>query len=171
MEIWKDIPEYEGHYQVSNLGRVKSLERIAFSDSGRKRNLSERIIKQQKNIKNGYFFVGLYKNGIRLIKKTHQLVAISFLNHKPVGHKIVVDHIDNDKSNNTLSNLQLISNRQNSTKDRLNGTSKHIGVHYCNKLQRWVSRILINKKSIYLGSFNNEYEASKAYKNKLKSIK
>ena len=100
IEVWKNIPEFES-YQVSNLGNVKSLK------YGK-----ERMLKQSTNGV-GYYQIGIYGNKKRIQKTVNQTMAIAFLSHKPCGHKIVVDHIDNNKLNNKLYNLQLITHREN----------------------------------------------------------
>lgn len=112
MEEWRDIPNYEGKYQVSNLGRVKSLTRIVNFGS-QKRTTKGQILKHQKN-KKGYKIVFLSRKCFYV----HQLVAIVFLNHTPDGFNTTVDHIDFDKSNNCVSNLRLISHKENSARTR-----------------------------------------------------
>ena len=91
-EIWKDKKNYEGHYQVSNCGRVKSIK---FG--------KERILKLIKN-KDGYLYVNLYKNNIKKKYKVHRLVAEAFIpnpnNYKEVNHK------DECKTNNVVTNLE-----------------------------------------------------------------
>jgi len=151
-EIWKDVKNYEGHYQVSNLGNVKSLK------CGR-----EKILKPSL-ANTGYYRVCL-TSGVVFI---HKLVAISFLNHNPNGHQLVVDHIDNNPLNNKLENLQLISHRENCIKDR---KSKYLtGVSKVSKSNKFRARIVINGKQKYLGCFTNELEASNAYQKELKKV-
>lgn len=104
-EIWKDVVGYEGLYQVSNLGRVKSLY---FG--------KEKILKMF-NCTNGYLFVNLYKDKKPNPCLIHRLVYESFNNIKSC-RKFVIDHIDNDKCNNKLCNLQYVTNRYNSSKDK-----------------------------------------------------
>jgi hypothetical protein len=168
-EIWKDIPNYEGLYQVSNLGRVRSLDKIKIH------NISgNEFLKKGKILKGcvdyaGYKHVVLYSNKKSKTTKIHKLVSIVFLNHKPCGHKLVVDHINANKLDNRLCNLQLISQRKNSTKEN-RGVSKYIGVDYLKKRGKWRSRICINGKEKYLGLFNNEYDAYLAYKKELLKI-
>jgi hypothetical protein len=164
-EIFKDIPTYEGIYQVSNLGRVKSLERYV-NDKGGLRFQKERVLKPAINSR-GYYIVVLTKNGKMKTFKLHMLLAIVFLNHNPDGTtKIVVDHINNNPLDNRLENLQLISHRENISKSK-KGTSKYTGVYFNNKLKKWQSQITINYKNIYLGIFENEYEARLAYQKAL----
>lgn len=170
-EIWKDIPGYEGLYQVSNLGNVKSLPRKICNYQGFHIS-KERILKPGKNSK-GYLSVVLSdnKNNIIKSKKVHQLVAMAFLNHKPDGSlKKVIDHINNNKSDNKLHNLQIITNRENCSKDVKNKTSKYTGVSWEKRRKKWVVRIKINKKYLHLGYFDNEIEAHICYQNKLKDI-
>jgi hypothetical protein len=168
-EIFKDIPEYEGFYQVSNLGNVKSLERIAIRLKKGNYIVKEKILKHIK-CANGYYDVVLCKNKQRKMIKVHQLVAMAFLNHKPNRHKIVVDHIDNNPLNNRLENLQLISARENTSKDRKNGSSQYIGVSWIKRYNKWKAEIRINGKQKYLGRFANELKASEAYQNALKNL-
>ena len=152
--IYKDIPGYEGLYQVSNFGTVMSFKQYK----------EGKILKANKN-SGGYLSVGLNKDGKKKTFNIHQLVAISFLNHKPDGtQKIVVDHIDNNYLNNRLDNLQLISQRENSSKDKKNCSSKFTGVHWNKKENKWQVRILIDGKRKHLGYFEDEQEAALAYK-------
>ena len=168
-EIWKDIPNYEGLYQVSNLGRVKSLDRkVKHSVTGLLVNRKGKIIKNNKS--SSYYRCVLSACNNRKTYLVHQLVAMAFLGHKIDGHKIVVDHIDNDKTNNNVKNLQLISSRLNSSKDIKNKTSKYIGVCWHKRDEVWVSQIIINGKKHFLGAFNSEVEASNMYQSKLKTI-
>jgi hypothetical protein len=168
-EIWKDVIDYEGHYKVSNLGRVKSLSREVFKKGKYPFICKERILKLGMD-KKGYYQVNLCKNGKVKTYKPHKLVAINFLSHKPCGMKIVVDHINNDRLDNRVQNLQLITNRENSSKDRINGTSKYVGVCWCKIKKKWVTRFKINGKNYHLGYFTDELEASEAYQNKLKEV-
>ena len=156
-EIWKDIPEYEKLYQASNLGNIKSL-------------ISNIILKPNND---GYnrLYVVLYKNKSKSSKKVHQLVAMAFLNHKPCGFNLVVDHIDNYPFNNKVENLQLISLRENSSKDKKGYSSKYVGVTWHKRDEKWTSSILIDGKRKYLGYFDKEIDAHNAYKNQLESLK
>ena len=150
MEIWKDIIGYEGYYQVSNLGNVKCLERRVVKRNG------FRLIKEKKKalIKNsrGYIVCRLSKEGINITRPVHLLVAEAFLNHKSDrSGKIVVDHIDNNKNNNTVSNLQIITHRENNTKDRKN-KSGYTGVSNYGK--KWRATCQKQNKFYHLGMFN-----------------
>jgi hypothetical protein len=156
-EIWKDIPNYEGKYQVSNLGNVRLLKNDNF------KLLSLHIMN------NGYYAVNLRNDIKQKIYTNHSLVAMAFLGHKPNGHKIVVDHIDNNKLNNTVENLQLITNRENISRQKAK-TSKYTGVSWCKRKNKWKAQITINKKTLNLGRYKCELKAHLAYKKMLKSI-
>ena len=163
-EIWKDIPDYEGIYQASNLGNVRSF------NNRWKLKGKPRLLKMCINDR-GYMVVGLLNNGKQKTFKVHILIAMTFLNHKPDKTlNIVVDHIDCNKKNNSVSNLQLITNRQNLSKDKKNGTSKYVGVSWHKPLNKWVSFIYINKKRYNLGYYNCELAAAQAYQNKLQQL-
>jgi hypothetical protein len=168
-EIWKDITGYEGIYQISNMGRVYSLPKDWIGGSGGKRFHNGKLLKEQEN-RGGYLYVNLYKNSKLKKYKTHQIVAMMFLNHIPCGYNLVVDHINNVKTDNRLSNLQLLSNRDNIHKSLKSHSSKYIGTHYNKNRSRWVSQIYINGKIKHLGSFDCELKAHLAYKQAIKEI-
>lgn len=167
-EKWIDIPNYEGVYKISNLGNVKSLGR--FVKSGNGYNTKDRILKRCKN-KKGYFYVVLCVNSKTKSCAVHSLMAISFLNHKPDGtHKTIVDHIDNNSLNNKLENLQLISQRDNCSKDKKEKSSKYIGVCWDKQMRKWRSNINIDGSLKFLGLFDNELDASNCYQEYLKAF-
>jgi len=170
-EIWKPIPNYEGLYEVSNLGNVKSLSRKWVSGNGGKRSRDEIIMKPFVTGKfRNYYTLELSKDGIKKTFKVHQLVAIAFLNHTPNKYDgLLVDHIDGNKLNNHLSNLQLVTNRKNSSKDRKNKTSKFTGVSWHKQSNKWLAQVRKNNKVEYLGVFEKEEEAAIAYLNSLQA--
>ena len=96
MEVWKDIKGYEGHYQVSDMGNVRSLKR-------------------NKNLKpspsnHGYLLVDLYKDGKRKMCKVHRLVAQTFIPNPE--NKPTVDHINTIKTDNRVSNLRWFTRKE-----------------------------------------------------------
>jgi len=95
-EIWKDIKGYEGYYQVSNIGRVKTVK-------------TETI--KKPHISNKYFSVGLSKCGIHKIYRIHRLVAEAFIKNK--YNKSTINHIDGDNFNNRIENLEWMTLREN----------------------------------------------------------
>ena len=97
-EVWRDIPEYEGLYQVSNYGNVKSLARNNCNVC-----LKDRILKYSKNHQ-GYKQVALFKKSKQKSFKIHKLVALAFIpnpNNYPC-----INHIDGNKQNNCVDNLE-----------------------------------------------------------------
>ncbi len=158
MEIYKDVIGYEGIYKVSNLGNVKSFK---FG--------KEKQIKLYKNT-NGYLRVNLRINGIQKTRIVHQLVAESFLNHKRCGFELVINHIDLDKTNNNLQNLEIVTQRENANFKHIKSSSSYVGVSWNKKSNKWISRIRINSKSKYLGLFIDELEASEAYQKALREL-
>lgn len=102
-EEWRDIQGYEGLYQVSNLGRVKSLDKTIVMADGRNRHQKEKILKLQIN-KYGYYVITLWNNKVSKQVKVHRLVAIAFI---PNPENLPqVNHIDEDKLNNKTGNLE-----------------------------------------------------------------
>lgn len=110
-EIWKDVVGYEGYYQVSNLGRVKSLSRhciVGWADFMSK----EKILKQSVN-NGGYKYVWLHKDGYKKIFKIHRLVAIAFLEN-PHNYRCI-NHKDENRQNNVVDNLEWCNHSYNNS--------------------------------------------------------
>lgn len=110
MEIWKDIKNYEGLYQVSNLGNVRSLDHYA--SNGKKNILYKgRILKQTKHKKTGYLLATLCKNNKHKSILVHRLVAEVFINNK---NKLpCINHKDENKENNCVTNLEWCTHKYN----------------------------------------------------------
>ena len=106
MEIWKDIKNYEGRYQISNYGKVKSLARWI----GNQRYVKEKILVLNKDRK-GYLRVGLSKNGKCLTRRIHRLVAQAFIPN-PLNLP-QVNHLDGRKNNNYVNNLEWVNSQTN----------------------------------------------------------
>jgi len=168
-EVFKTIPGYEGIYEISSLGRVRSLPRLVKCKNEKFRLTIDKILRQRIN-KKGYFSILLNKNNISKMYLTHQLVGISFLNHTLENSKIVINHKNFIRSDNRLENLETISQRENANKKHLKSISKYVGVHLDKKSNKWHSKILIDKNRVYLGSFDNEIDAHLAYENKLNTL-
>ena len=161
MEVWKTIRGFE-NYKISNYGNVKSLERMSFI--GRK--VKERILKQNTGL-DGYSQVSLFINGKCNTLKIHKLVAISFLNHKPDGYNSVVNHLDFNRLNNNINNLEITTQRKNTNKKHFKSTSRYTGVCWDKSVGKWKSQILINKVKKNIGHFDNEIDAHNAYQKEL----
>jgi len=167
-EKWVVINGYDD-YQVSSFGRVKSLSRnvwngLVFYTT------KDRILKLGKQGA-GYFQVNLYKDKTRKTRTVHQLVAESFLNHVPNGMKLVVNHINLDKTDNNVNNLEIVTNRENSNRKHIKSSSKYTGVSWKKQTNKWGANIHINGKCKSLGYYHSEELASEAYQEALKLIK
>tara|TARA_R110000744_G_scaffold362693_1_gene470803 strand:+ start:152 stop:658 length:507 start_codon:yes stop_codon:yes gene_type:complete len=161
-EVFKDIPNYEGIYKISNLGNIISLK------FNKTLNFKLGV---KSNTNNSYLNVNLRLNNKKRCYGVHQLVAMAFLNHKVSGHKLVINHIDFNKRNNNLNNLEIVTSRENSNLKHIKSSSKYVGVSWCNTRKKWCSNIRIKGNLINLGRFNNELDASNAYQKKLFDIK
>lgn len=102
-EVWKDITGYEGHYQVSSHGVIKSMPRMRKSKGSSFAPLCGRILKQ-KTSKSGYKCLHLTANEKHCHPSVHRLVALAFIDNPE--NKPTVNHIDGDKTNNKMSNLE-----------------------------------------------------------------
>ena len=105
-EIWKDIPNFEGCYQISNLGRIRSLPRQTNNQFGKK----EKILKL-KLTRNGYYQIGLRKQSIVKWYLVHRLVYEAF--NGTIPENMQVNHINEIKTDNRLSNLNLMTCKEN----------------------------------------------------------
>jgi len=162
-EKWKDITGYEGSYLASDLGRVKSLDRKSNRKNGSLANIKGQIMKQTIGEK-GYLHVGLTLNSKMKIIKTHQLVAMAFLGHIPCGYDIVVDHIvEENYLDNRLCNIQVITQRRNTNKNREHKNGRRVGATFYKSNKTWVSKIYFKGDDIYLGSYKTMDEACDAY--------
>jgi len=110
MEIWKDITGYEGIYQISNYGNVKSNDRYVTRKNNTKALSKGKILKPLKN-KAGYLFVCLYKENKSKFHYIHRLVAIEFIPN-PYS-KETVNHINPIKTNNNFENLEWSTQSEN----------------------------------------------------------
>lgn len=108
-EIWKDITGYEGHYQVSNLGSVRSMNKIAKGKNNSSKFFKGRIL--QPSLSEGYLSVGLCKNGKQSTIRVHRLVAKTFIPNPE--NKRTVNHIDENKLNNNVENLEWATDKEN----------------------------------------------------------
>lgn len=102
-EIWRDIKNYEGRYQVSDQGRVKSLERTFIDKNGRKQIIKERVLRPGIS-RGGYLRVRLYAYGKSKTLSVHRLVCETF--HKNPDNKSQVNHINEIKTDNRACNLE-----------------------------------------------------------------
>ncbi len=121
-ENWKDIKGYEQSYQVSNLGRVKSLSRTIMKSNNTIMYVKERILKTRRH-NNGYYMVTLYKNQTPKLCTIHRLVAKAFIDNPE--NKSTVNHLDGDKLNNHVDNLEWCTQQENITHSNRPGLTKN----------------------------------------------
>jgi len=158
-EIWKDIIGYEG-YQASNFGRIKSLAKTRLNGGSYKESVMTPGLDTD-----GYLQVLVYVGGKRFCRKVHKLVLLAF-KENPNNHP-VINHIDGNRQNNHVSNLEWCTVRHNTThafRKRLLPT----GVHVSGKNFR--SIINIAGKNVSLGSFTDIQGASDAYQKALTKL-
>ena len=171
-EIWKDIPGYEGLYQVSSLGRIKNV----------RKTLRDHKLLIPKVNAYGYYYTNLSKEGILKTIRIHRVVAECFVEN--INNKKTVNHIDGNKLNNDSSNLEWLTSQENTQhalenglcskkliKSRLNrsknGENNTVGVVYNKGACKWIGYIWINGKYNHLGCFDSEKDAIDARKSAL----
>lgn len=113
-EVWLDVEGYEGYYEVSNKGRVRSLDRIIYKQNGHGENTYPFLLKGRvmgQGERNGYCYVNLCVDDRRVKKYVHRLVAEVFIGNP--FKKRQVNHIDGDKKNNAVENLEWCTAREN----------------------------------------------------------
>jgi len=162
----KQVKGYEELYSVSNYGYVISEAKQWASGKNNKRicKKSATILKLHPNL-GGYLIVLLHKGGKIKGINLSCLVYDHFGIGKRNGMDINVDHKDENKLNNRIDNLQLLTMRENTSKrsKRKPKSSKYTGVCFHKRDKVWSASIFINKKQKYLGTFNSEYNAHLSY--------
>lgn len=121
LEEWREIPGYEGYYEVSSLGRVRSIDRWVTYSNGRKQFYEGKLLKQDAD-KKGRFTVGLNKKGKPSTKRVHILVALAFIGPRPDG--MVICHCNGNNKDNRLINIRYDTQSEN-TIDKYRHGNKH----------------------------------------------
>lgn len=153
MDIFEDIKNFEGHYQINKNGEIYSVKR--------------KIIMKQQQDKDNYFRIKLSKNNKKQFPHIHRLLAIQFIPN-PNNYPLV-DHIDKNKQNNKLNNLRWIDYSGNSRNiERKTKLGLPTGVYISKK--KYAVNIRKNGKLTYIGSYNTIEEASKSYQNEYKKL-
>lgn len=119
-ETWKDIKDYSG-YQVSNLGRVRTYNKTTFTSKHGERHWKNRILKPKGQTYETGYRVTLWKNGKPKDMLVARLVAFTFYDEDINNHKLTVDHIDGNRFNNNINNLELVSLKENIKRGYKNG--------------------------------------------------
>lgn len=174
-EIWKDIPRYEG-YQASNLGRIRTHNKITYTKLHGERHWKDRILKfKGKNPKIGYR-VDLWKDGIAITCLVHRLVATTFLEDL-IETKMTVNHKNGNRLDNRVENLEWLSLKDNikygfeneqfpqinislkkkSTSEIFNFRSNALASSFLKRNHSYIHHCIKNNRKIY-DSNGNEYE-------------
>ena len=138
-EVWKDIPNYEGLYQVSDLGRVKSLPKKWIGGKGAKRSHNGKILKSGRNEK-GYLSVVFYRYNTKITRKVHRLVLLAFIGES----NLQCNHKNGIKDDNKLENLEYCTRSENMKHAFRLGLSKGrkgIDHHMCKLTEKEVFEI------------------------------
>jgi hypothetical protein len=161
IENWKDIVGFEGQYQVSDQGRIKSLYRTGFKSNGHRFVVKEIIRKPVPNTKNGYLEVIFPQTRkAYFIFKIHRLVAQAFIG----ASELHVNHKNGDVTDNRAENLEYVTNLENMNhryRDLRN--EKNYGVYWHKKNKKWISQIKVDQHRVYLGCFEDKEEAYDVY--------
>lgn len=160
-EVWKDIEGYNGDYQVSDLGRIKSVYRL-ITRNGVHRQRKERIFLPHS--KKGYLHVRLIKDGEYKNYRVHRLVMAAFKGES----KLTIDHINGVKWDNRLENLRYCTNRQNNVFHQIKSGKNLTGAYKIKN--RWSSIISFKRKPIYLGCYKTAEEAHQRYLEESKKL-
>jgi len=155
IELWEPVTGFDKYF-ISNKGRIKSYK------TGK-----ENILNPEKS---KYKTVTLRKDNIKCTKSIHRLVAEHFINNDLTKSNMVVDHKFGNVEDNSLENLQIISQRANTLKGNMLNKSGHVGVSWRENRKSWRVRILYNKKRVTLGSFKNKEDAIELHKQFFKDI-
>ena len=150
IEVFRSIDGYN-NYAISTFGRVKNV-------------ITGIILKTRP--RQGYLIVDLRENAIRKTHLLHRLVCCAFINNP--DDKLCVDHKDNNKANNHVSNLRFATSKENNQNSsiRLDNTSKVKGVHFHKRVKKWHAQITIDGIRIHIGYYDDLEDAKIARVNR-----
>lgn len=146
-EIWKPIPDYEGCYEASSLGRIRSLNRtvsITRKNKTHQRAINGNILYLTKN-RGGYLVRTLSKYSKHRLVTAHRMVMYAFVGKSDMQ----IDHINDIKTDNRLSNLHYVTTRENNFKFAAKNNDYYL--YYIKNRDAWNCRILYKGKSNYIG--------------------
>lgn len=165
---------YEGNetnVEITEFGNIRRIEKPWHGKGkGSKSIFYGEVNTENKKLQSsGYCSIGIAIKGFgSKYLLVHQIMAIHFLNYKVGERKLVIDHIDSNKTNNSIENLRIVTMRENSSKEVTIRSGLPTGVH---RYDKWFhANIKINGKTKYLGKFNTKEKASDAYQKALKDL-
>ena len=129
LEQWKPVNGYEGIYEVSSHGRVRSVDRTVTYSNGQVRHLKGKVLRTPLGKRGGYPFVDLRYQGKGQTRYVHSLVAESFIGTRPEGMEVC--HNDGDSTNNHLDNLRYGTSRDNELDKVRHGTHNNTAKTHC----------------------------------------
>ena len=153
VEVWKDVPGYEGLYQVSSTGNVKSLPKMCGFRKDKGKILSSFI-----NM-NGYELVTLCKNNNQKHFQVHRLVAMAFIPN--INNKPQVDHINRVRTDNRVENLRWVSVSENSNNTCINNLVEYKG--QAKTVTEWSKILGIKQVTLYRRLFYSNWDVEKAF--------
>lgn len=181
-EIWKQIEGYENLYEVSNLGRVRSVERPSRNKRNKNGVIKGKILKPGSNPV-GYVIVSLYRDKKQKFFQVHRLVAKAFIPN--VMNKEQVNHIDGNKKNNNINNLEWATRSENMKHAIENGLFKIRKIEKAKEIEQldlnnnviktWnscreiVNKLNVTRSDIY-GCCNNLYKTAYGFKWRYKKV-
>lgn len=157
-EIWKDITGYEGLYQISNFGGVKTLKKDVIIGNA-VRHQEERMLKCDP-MKKGYLRASLSKNGVIKRVLVHRLVYEHF--NGPIIEGLIINHKDRNKHNNDNDNLELVTYRRNTHHYR-ESTNRQLPIGVRKMRGKYQARLNVSSKVIYLGVYDTPAKASEIF--------
>lgn len=169
IEVWENIPPFEGKYQVSNLGRVRRMPYFSLVDNHITWQYNTHILRQ--HMRCGYPTIYLSDIHISFGVSTHRVVAYIFIPNP--DNLPCVNHIDGNKTNNSVSNLEWVSHRENVSHSKLRvpgRKSRFIGVTKVRRSvgKNWCATLVLKALVVYKEYFYNELDAARAYILKMK---
>lgn len=161
-EIWKDIKDYEGYYQVSNQGRVKSLKRTITKCNGVKMPVHEKILINSMS-EHGYHRVSFCVNSKKIDRLVHRLVLAAFIGES----KLHVNHKNGVKTDNTLKNLEYCTQLENNNHQQtVLKNRKKYGAWFHKRYKKWRATLKITGiVNSHLGMFKDKDDAHQAFYN------
>lgn len=154
VEIWKQIPSFEGMYEASSLGRIRSVPRTVKYTGGSDRVLQGKVLKVHLRFRDGYARVDFCVNGVRIPIPVHQAVALTFRGPCPLGQEI--RHKNGKQSNNRATNLSYGTKVQNAADKIRHGTTnrgERCGTSKLTKRQIKKIRLSSERSSVIAGQY------------------